>query len=161
MTWARSTIQNAVEALKEELEELARDDGELRAWACGLARGVASWLVAFADKHESRSAAPTESLSDVLERGRKVLEEARQGNVRHERWKETVEAMKGEVPVYRFCAVVDNQPPHQNEAGVECRCRELDGREAPADDPIWKTSLPPLHEGCRCVIEVVAGKPSQ
>lgn len=64
------------------------------------------------------------------------------------------------MPLLRFRAELDDAPPHVDEQGHPCRCRELDGLEAPAGDPIWLTSMPPLHEGCRCIvdIQVLAGE---
>jgi hypothetical protein len=47
-----SLVQYAVEAVKERLEELVCRGDEPRVWACGLARGLAGWLRAFADEHD-------------------------------------------------------------------------------------------------------------
>jgi hypothetical protein len=62
---------------------------------------------------------------------------------------------------YRFRAVIDGRLPFEDEQGNDCRCAELDGFEAPADSAEWNTRMPPLHEGCRCVVEIVVPRPKE
>lgn len=63
---------------------------------------------------------------------------------------------EGPIPaLLRFTAVVDDQPPFEDQQGNPCPCRELDGFEAPLGHPSWSGRTPPLHVGCRCVVEVV------
>ncbi len=63
-----------------------------------------------------------------------------------EKWDE-IERNKEALPYLKWNAVVDGSTDEE--------CLALDGLCLPVDDPFWEGSNPPLHWGCRCLLEQI------